>query len=113
VNTLVLRNDLSGNPTFRELLSRVREVTLGAYAHQDVPFEKLVEELRPGRDLSYNPLCQVVLALQDVATDTQDIGGLSLDLEWVSSGTSKFDLSVTMIPRAGGFEAMAEHSTDV
>ena len=94
VNNLVLRTDLSGNPTFRELLSRVREVTLGAYAHQDLPFEKLVEELQPQRDLSHNPLFQVMFALQNTPRSDMKLHGLTLSSFQVDNGTSRFDLTL-------------------
>ncbi|HYU31153.1 MAG TPA: amino acid adenylation domain-containing protein, partial [Thermoanaerobaculia bacterium] len=95
VNTLALRCDLAGDPTFEELLGRVREVTLEAFTHQAMPFEKLVEELSPERDPSRTPLFQVMCTLQNAPAEAVDLEGLSL--RKVDSGTSsaKFDLSLT------------------
>jgi len=113
VNTLVLRTDLSGNPTFRELLGRVRDVTMGAYAHQDLPFERLVEELQPERDLSYNPLFQVVFALQSVPMEAPTLPGLTVTLLEVDNRTAKFDLTLELWERAEGLYGRLEYNTDL
>ncbi len=110
VNTLALRTDLSGNPTFRELLARVREVTLGAFAHQDFPFEKLVDELNVERNLSVSPIFQVLFALQNTPSARAESQGSQLHVEAmeVAGKTAKFDLSLIMEDNAaelkGGFE---------
>ncbi|HZH31548.1 MAG TPA: amino acid adenylation domain-containing protein, partial [Pyrinomonadaceae bacterium] len=116
VNTLALRTDLSGDPTFVELMKRVREVTLGAYAHQEVPFEKLVEELRPERDTSRQPLFQVMFAMQNAPTGGGGARLAGLELTPASSGagaTSKFDLMLTVTERGGELAASFEYATDL
>ena len=97
VNTLVLRGDLSGDPGFREYLRRVRERALAAYTHQDLPFEKLVEELAPRRDLSRNPLFQVALSLLNTARIEWKLPGLEIELlDGIGPVYARFDLTVTV-----------------
>ncbi len=98
VNTLALRTDLSGEPGFAALVGRVREVTLSAYTHQDVPFEKLVEELAPQRSLGHSPLFQVVLVLQNAPTAPLALPGLTLEPLPAAPGAAKFDLTLTLTP---------------
>ncbi|NHC34669.1 non-ribosomal peptide synthetase [Scytonema millei] len=112
VNSLVLRVDLSNNPTFRELLERVRQVTLGAYAHQDLPFEKLVEELHPERDLSRNPLFQVVFALQNAPMQPLELPGLTLNPLKFDVTTTRFDLELHLWECDRGLNSLWEGSVD-
>ncbi|AFZ05608.1 Aspartate racemase [Oscillatoria nigro-viridis PCC 7112] len=100
VNSLVLRTDLSGNPTFRELLNRVKEVALGAYAHQDLPFEKLVEELHPDLALNQNPLFQVAFALQNAPGNHLELPELTLSPQQLDVGTARFDLEFHLWERS-------------
>ena len=113
VNTLVLRTDCSNDPTFRNLLSQVRETSLGAFSHQEVPFEKLVEALHPARDLSYNPIYQVMFALQNTPAPSGAIGDLCMRLEEVDSSTSLFDLTLSLWETAEGLKGWFEYSTDL
>ncbi|HEU4884059.1 MAG TPA: amino acid adenylation domain-containing protein [Longimicrobium sp.] len=113
VNTMALRTDLSGDPTFRALIARVRETTLQAYAHQDLPFERVVEAIRPDRTLSHNPLFQVAFALQNVPMEPVRIPGLTLRLEEVDSGTSKFDLFLEMEEQGERLRGRVEYATDL
>ncbi len=113
VNTLVLRADLSGDPTFRELLTRVREAALGAYAHQDVPFEMVVEALQPARTLSHTPLFQVMLVLDNAPMEAQELTGLTLNGLDAESGTARFDLTLELMERPDGLYGALEYNTDL
>jgi len=113
VNTLVLRNNLSGNPSFRELLHRVREVTLDAYAHQDLPFEMLVEEFQPERDLSRNPLYEVMFVLQNTPSSVQEVSGLTLRTLGFDSGTAQLDIFLSMSESEEGLTGCLEYNTDI
>ncbi|MCC5635067.1 amino acid adenylation domain-containing protein [Nostoc sp. CHAB 5844] len=113
VNTLVLRTKLEGNYTFEELLSRVREVALGAYTHQDLPFDVLVEELQPQRSLSYTPLFQVMFVLQNAPMSEIELSGVNLSLLENDNRTAKFDLTLFMEEAAAGLVGTFEYSTDL
>lgn len=113
VNTLVLRNHLSGNLSFRELLSQVQEVCLGAYAHQNLPFEKLVEALNLERNLSHNPLFQVMFALQNAPQEDLAISGLTVSPLQVETGTAQFDLSLNIVETQQGLIGSLNYSTDL
>ncbi|HVR11865.1 MAG TPA: amino acid adenylation domain-containing protein, partial [Thermoanaerobaculia bacterium] len=102
VNTLVLRADLSGDPTFAELLQRTRESTLAAYAHQELPFERLVEELAPERNFGSTPLFQVMFALQNAPFPAHQVPGMTLASVPVPVHTAKFDLSLTLADGGAG-----------
>ena len=113
VNTLVFRTDLSGDPTFRELLRRVRDVSLGAYAHQDVPFEKVVEAVQPDRDLSHTPLFQVMFVLQNMPNVGGGLGGVRVEGLDADTGLTQYDLTLSMQEGASGLEGMLEYNTDL
>jgi amino acid adenylation domain-containing protein len=113
VNTLVLRTDFSGNPTFSEILSRVRDVCLNAYSHQDLPFEKLVEKLKPERDTSRNPLFQVMFVLQNATRAFGGIPGLRINPIEIETTRSPFDVSLFLRERDGKYFGYFEYSTDL
>ena len=113
INTLVLRTNLAGDPTFIELLGRVRDTMLAAYDYKELPFDKLVEELQPKRDLSYDPVCQVVFALQNMPASSLELPGLSTSIEPVYTGTAKADLSVWASEEPAGLSVCAEYNTDL
>ncbi|HEV7517096.1 MAG TPA: amino acid adenylation domain-containing protein, partial [Thermoanaerobaculia bacterium] len=112
-NTLVLRTELADDPPFEEIVARVREGLLGAYAHQDVPFEKLVEELQPERSLSRTPLFQVAFNLQNTPLGSVSVPGLRLEPLALASGTAKFDLNLLLYESEGGLGGVIEYNRDL
>ena len=113
VNTLVMRTDLSDNPSFSQLLTRVREVTMDAYAHQDLPFEMLVEALQPERDLSHTPLFQVAFVLQNTPKSEIAMTGLTVTDLPPENATAKFDLTLAMVNTDDGLKGVWEYNTDL
>jgi amino acid adenylation domain-containing protein/thioester reductase-like protein len=113
VNTLVMRTKLAENPTFNELLPRIREMALSAYAHQDLPFEMLVEALQPERDLSYTPLFQVMFVLNNAPTSEVELTGLTVSSLPIESSTAKFDLTLGVENTSTGLVGWWEYNTDL
>jgi amino acid adenylation domain-containing protein len=113
VNVLVMRTDLSGDLSFLDLLGRVKSTALEAYVHQDLPFEKLVEELQPNRDLSYNPLFQVMFVLQNIPKPNLSLSDVSVNYEEGYNNTSKFDLTLFMEDGDRDLVATCEYNTDL
>ena len=113
VNTLVLRTDLSGNPSFKELLIRGRNTCLGAYVHQDLPFEKLVEESNPDRDLGRNPLFQVMFVFQNALASGLRFPGCTSQSVEIDAGTSKFDLTLSLAGRERRLAGFFEYNSDL
>ncbi|MDB6121124.1 MAG: non-ribosomal peptide synthetase [Pedosphaera sp.] len=111
LNTLVLRTDLSGNPTFRQLMARTREVALAAYAHQDVPYEKLVEELHPTRNQGHNPLFQVMFVFQNIPVPVLKTKDLNISAFEFDGGVAKFDLTFNLMETPEGISGWIEYAT--
>ncbi|MBN1203855.1 MAG: amino acid adenylation domain-containing protein [Myxococcaceae bacterium] len=114
VNTLVLRSRISESMSFRALLRQVREVTLGAYAHQDLPFEKLVEELQPERSLSHNPFFQVMFVLQNLTREPEAVASAEAgSAPQAGTGTAKFDITLSLLETPQGLTGSLEYNTDL
>jgi len=111
VNTLVLRTRLDGNLSFQDVLAQVREVTLGAYAHQDLPFEQLVSALRPERDLSRSPLFQVMFVFQNMPTSTVEVSGLTFEPIDIVTETTQFDLTAVIVETPNNLDISFQYSS--
>ena len=113
VNTIVLRSDLSAAPGFESLLAQVRRATLAAFAHQELPFEKVVFELQPERNLAVSPLFQVMFAMQNAPMGSLSLPGLTLSPFATEIGTAKFDLTLNVFEAPGGLAGSLEYNTDL
>src|SRR5882672_9483490 len=113
INTLVLRTSLTGDPTFSELLARVRDTALGAYAHQETPFEKLVEELQPERNLSYTPLFQVMFVFQNASASDLNLSGLVISAQQLHNAHAPLDLTLEARETPEGVSCVFEYKTDL
>ena len=113
INLLALKSDFSGNPTFRDMLKRVRETTLACYSHQEMPFDKVVEELRPDRKLSHNPILQTLFVMQNAPAVAKQLGGLELSGFGVPITRSKFDIAVFAVERGDSVECIWVYSTEL
>ncbi len=113
INTLVLRGELAGRPSFRGLLGRVRETALAAYMHQNLPFEKLVEELAPARSLAHSPFFQVMLSLQNAFAENLDLDDLHMQPVDLAATTVKFDLTLSVAEQGGSLTGTAEYATSL
>lgn len=113
VNTLAIRDELDGDMNFTQLLKKVKATTLKAYENQDIPFEKIVEELRLSRNLSYSPLFQVMFILQNAPSGSLTLPELSIDLKELSTNTAKFDLTMSLTETSDGIEGTIEYNTDI
>jgi len=113
VNTLVIKGNLAGNPTFKQMLARVKEAAIGAYKHQELPYEKLVAELAVGRDISRRPLVEVMFVMEQGLTGQIGLQGLTVSEEKIDLGTAKYDLMMVLQEKGGRFTGRIEYSTDL